>query len=162
MAKGVARAAGATPEQIAKYGHVAARLRAELDKRGWAPGDFNDAMGKDRSNGNIYHFLAAKSAPGAVARAEIAEFLDIPEEDLMARPESGALVKAERIQNGEPGRIIPPAPQIPRDILTFSINAEGEATLRCNVTTTAHKGAALLTILLNAGLVMTPEQADGH
>jgi hypothetical protein len=150
--KGVAKMAGPTPEQIAKFGHIAARLRAELDKRGWSPGDFNDALGKDRSNGNIYHFLGAKSAPGETLRAQIADFLDIPEADLTARPDSGALVKAERIPREETAKI--PPPHTPKDIVTFSINEEGMARIRCDVTLPAGKGAALLQVLLNAGLAL--------
>lgn len=153
--KAPAKPSAATPEQIAMFGHIAARLRAELDKRGWTPGDYNDALGKDRGNGNIYHWLGAKSAPGPTARAELADFFKIPEEQLMAKSASSTM-PVKTAPGPRSDVMMPPAK---RDVLNFSIDNEGMARIKCDVTLPALKGAALLQVLLNAGLAVEVDDA---
>jgi transcriptional regulator with XRE-family HTH domain len=138
------------------YGHIAARLRKEMDTRGWKVADVNQAIGRALTNSAVYVWLAAKGAPGAATRAKLSKALKIPVADLTPRDEaSGAvMVRAEKVvrrPREDEGYIKPPAP---RDVLSFTIDNEGNARIRCDVTLPAVKGAAMLQILLNAGMVI--------
>jgi transcriptional regulator with XRE-family HTH domain len=158
MAAGIARGEAATAEQIAIYGSVAAKIRAAMAARGWTPADFNEAMGRDRSNGAIYHWMACKGAPGIRSRAEVAKILGLKEADLIPHEEGDGRAVVVKEQ-GRRDDVMPPTPPL-RDVLSFTINSEGMARLKCDVTLPAVKGASLLQILLNAGLVMAEGAAE--
>jgi transcriptional regulator with XRE-family HTH domain len=63
----------ATPEQVAKYGKTAARLRALIAKNQWSIPDLCEKLGCERSAGNVYHWFQAKHAPGRDAQKKLAE-----------------------------------------------------------------------------------------
>jgi hypothetical protein len=134
------------------YGHIAARLRQAMAARDLNVQDVNRAMGIRPENSGLYVMLASKVAPGNVMRARLSKVLKIPEADLMAREDSGGLVAMQR--SAPVARVPREESSGGRDVLTFAINSEGAARIKCDVTLPAIKGAALLQILLNAGLAI--------
>ena len=150
-----ARGTPATPEQVLIYGHIAATIRQCMEARSWKMADLNVAIGRKPDNTLGYVWINAKGAPSPVMRAKLALALNVPESDLTVRnTDGGEMVKAERIPRGE---ALPPPP-VHKDVLTFSINTEGQARIRFDFTMAAAKGAALLRILMDAGLALgTPD-----
>jgi hypothetical protein len=168
MTKG--RIEPATPGQIAMFGHIAARLRQVMDERDWKVRDLNVAMDRAETQSDPYVWLAAKGAPSPKMRDRLAKVLKIPVADLMPRDDSTVPMKAERVPRAAPPpraeTIAPPHPPS-RDVLNFSINHEGQARIRLDVTMPALKGAGLLRILMDAGLTLgaaedPPLRSMGH
>lgn len=153
-------AAPATPAQLATYGHVAARLRAELEKREWKVGDFNEAMGAPRGHPNAYNWVTGKTGLASSSRTKVAKVLKIPETELMPRSESG------RVMTVVSAPIFPsvvPAVRKVSEVLGFSVTDAGEARIRLDVTLPLAAATPLLRMLLDAGLVLGAheDQQDG-
>jgi hypothetical protein len=159
MAAGQARGEAATAEQVMVYGAVAANIRAAMTAKNWTPADFNEAMGRDRGNGGIYHWLGCKAAPGATSRAKVAKVLGLRSADLLPRTDDdgGAVAKRDKTERDEAGQVIPPPPP-KRDVLTFSVDDAGNARIKVDMTLPVVKGAGLLRILLDAGLSLGAEE----
>jgi transcriptional regulator with XRE-family HTH domain len=141
----------ATPLEIARYGHVAALLRAELEKRQWTPRQFNEAMGEAQGHSSIYKWLAAKAAPSQPTAKKIGKVLGIPWLQLL---------KAEDATPGTALTLAPergPAPVRPVELLHFSVLNDGTTRLRLDMTAPADRGVALLRLLIDAGMVVAAE-----
>ena len=147
-----------TREQIARFGHIAAALRAVMAQRGWNVPDLIAALGKTRSNAIVYHWLACQGAPSTLQRRLIEKKLGIPAVQLAAREPGAPLPALPRdISPGLPanGDVMPPPRRPLADVLSFHVNEHGEARLRLDVTLPMALAIPLLRIVLDAGVVLT-------
>jgi hypothetical protein len=143
----------ATPAQIASLGHVAALIRRELEKREWSVADFHRAIGEDVKSTRAYAWIACKVRITDQFRPKVAKALGVKEEDLMPRElttqavavVSDAKLRAVQAMQGAPARTLTAA----GDVLAFSVNAEGNARLRLDVTLPLDKGSKVLRLLLD-------------
>lgn len=144
-----------TAAQIAMYGHIAARVRAFVDERGWNAVRLTKELGL-KGDGPTYKWLASKAGPGPKSRVKLAKLMGIKPEELMKR------------LPGTPSPLVMAAQQqlIPRksvsDVLQFNVDSEGEARLRLDVKLPIEQGTSLLRILLDAGVVLSPKREDSE
>src|SRR5215831_9016904 len=145
----------ATPAQVAMYGHVAAKLRAFLAEKNMKVRDLNLAMSRPPSFTPTYSWVQAKGAPGKKLRPLVSRVTGIPVRDLISRRIGDAPVEPE---------VLRPVPQPratgnagPSHVLAFTVDNEGAARIRVEITLTAVQGVNLLPLLLDAGLVMRDE-----
>jgi hypothetical protein len=152
-----------TPAQIAALGHVAALIRRELEARKMSVADLHRAIGEDVKSTRAYAWINSRSRITDQFRPKVAKALGVKEEDLMPRaltqavtvmPVSDAKLRAVQAAQGAPARTLTAA----GDVLAFSVNAEGNARLRLDVTLPLATAAPLLRMLLDAGIVMGGEQ----
>jgi transcriptional regulator with XRE-family HTH domain len=146
----------ATAEQILRYGQVAAVLREAMDRKGLSLTDVQRRL--NTSSGTVWTWLAAKSAPSQAFRLRLASMLDVDEAALDWRTYHTAapIVVTDRPQKLLPGPRPPPdapATHKPIDVLQFSVSEDGQAVIRLNARLPIEKAAALLRLLLDAGLV---------
>jgi hypothetical protein len=140
------------------FGHAAATMRAALKAKGWTIPDFNQAMGRERGYAGAHVWFAGKGLPGPKHRDKVAKVLSVSAEDLKPR-------QHVEVTLSDPSRSLavipaPTASQAARksgDVLLFAVDAEGVARLRLDVALPIEKGAALLRMLLDAGIVMGGE-----
>jgi hypothetical protein len=150
----------ATPEQVARFGHVAAALRAYLKTANLKPADFNQEMGVDRANPKLYHWLNAKGAPSKGSRAKIAKLTGIPEVELMSRSIGEIARTALPVATTKlPAVVTTPGAKRP-EVLAFVVDDEGRARIKLDVTLPIEDGAPLLRLLLDQGLVMRRAASD--
>jgi hypothetical protein len=138
---------------VAKYGHIAARLREVLQQRGWKPGDLNRAIGHGAGHTSVYAWLAARGAPGPAIRGKVAAVTGIPVAELMMR-EAGAQALAPPPRAlGAPQRV---SAATRGSVLSFEVGATGEARIKLDIVLPLELATPLLRMLLDAGLVFTP------
>ena len=144
-----APAAPPTPAQVARYGHIAARLRAFLAEKSWSIGDLNQAMGIKRANTAIYGYVNCRGAPGPKVAAKLAKLMGCPESELRARDGKGP-------PPGQDVTVLPakPLPPRPLDVLQFAVQSDGNARIRLDCVLPFDKATPLLRTLLDAGLVV--------
>jgi hypothetical protein len=146
----------ASHADIARYGHVAAALRAAMKTHKWSMGDLSQALGMGRQSTVPYPWLKGSGAPGPDNRAKLAALLSIPEVDLMPRD------SAVRIAKAVGDAVVPHAPTKPVavrpvDALLFRVTADGEAQIKLDVTLPLATARPLLRMLLDAGVVFGNE-----
>jgi transcriptional regulator with XRE-family HTH domain len=142
--------ATASRQQVAMYGHIAARLRAFLKERDWMPPDLSEALGQGRGSATVYKWLAATGAPAPRLRAKLAKATGIAETDLMPRkPGVPAPAQAVALVTS-PARI---GPTRAVEALSFVVTATGEARIKLDLTLPLATATPLLRMLLDAGIV---------
>lgn len=147
-------AKAATRDEVARFGHIAAALRAVMKQRGWKVPDFNEALGKTRGDAGIFKWLAARGAPSPANRALLAEVTGIPEAALRPRVPGAPPPPSQAVALVEP----PPAKISAAtvrvgDVLSFVVSSTGEARIRLDVSLPVAAATPLLRMLLDAGLV---------
>ena len=120
----------ATPEQIARFGHIAVALRSFLDQKGWGPSNLNSAMGKARGNTGIYAILSG-----------------IPEEQFIPK-EMDDLVPVRTAK-----RSYIRGDVTKTDVLSFVVSNDGNVRIQLDATLPVESAMPLLQMLLDAGLV---------
>lgn len=141
---------GASPEQIAKWGHIAAIVRAALEAKRMSVREFNLAAGFSPNNTEIYQIRACKSGVSVRMARIIHKVLDIPVKDLEARAPvkmpipSRALTLSPR-----------PYTKSHSDVLGFSIDEGGKARLKLDFTASPEVVVPILRMLLDLGLVIS-------
>jgi hypothetical protein len=141
-----------TPLELARFGHVAATVRAALEAKGWGPPEFNQALGKERGDAGCYKWIAGKGAPSPVNAQRIAKVLGVSISDLVARE-----VKAVTLAKAAITTTIPATPVAPvkrTEVLAFTVDDEGRARIKLDVSLPVADATPLLRMLLDAGLVM--------
>lgn len=138
----------ATALELARYGHIAAFLREQMEERGLKrPVDLNQLLGIDRDNTLSHKWLNGFGAPSPKHRALLARKLGTEAEFFL--PRTGE-APAERLpvvrQVAAPARV--------PEVLSFAVQADGTARIRLDVTLPIEQGAPLLRMLLDAGLVI--------
>ena len=153
------KAKPATREEVARYGHIAAALRAMMKQRGWGMPEFNEALGRQRGDAGIFKWVRGTGAPNPQSRALISRVTGIVEEDLTPR-EPGEPPPRTALVVAPPGgvKLLPPVRAT--DPLTFRVTPAGETHIRLDITLPADKGVPLLRMLLDAGIVFGPVEAD--
>jgi len=148
-----------TPAQIAQLGHVAKLIRDELERRKWKISDLHRAIGEDVKSTRAYAWVNCRSSITDKFRPKVAKALGLKESDLIPRDlsqvqlpavMSDAKLRAVQAAQAAPARTLTAA----GDVLAFSVNAEGNARLRLDVTLPLTTAAPLLRMLLDAGIVM--------
>ena len=149
----------ATPEQVARYGHVAAVIREFMHEKGWSARQLMEALdvNVEGGGGHVYRWIAGKSAPSPKLRAKVAKIIGCKPEDLAPHNESVTTV-AEAARGVVPHN---PARRTGVDggggpVLQFAAAADGEARIRLDVTMPIAQAMPLLRMLLDAGILMEP------
>lgn len=150
------QAKSATREEIARFGHIAAALRAVMKQRDWGVPEFNAALGRARGDAGVYKWLAARGGPDPTSRAALERVTGIPAGDLRAREPGDPPPRPQAVEV-----MVPPAkisiPARGGDVLAFSVSSTGEARIRLDVSMPVAKAMPLLRMLLDAGLVLDRE-----
>jgi transcriptional regulator with XRE-family HTH domain len=154
------KASPATAIQIARYGHVAALLRAEMAKRDWGPAQFNEAMKLGRSNTTIYQWLNCQGAPGPKLAPKVAKLLGVPVANLRAN------LGGTEVAVSEPRRAVVLAPSLPvgqrrAEVLSFVAMDDGNARIRLDATLPIAQAMPLLRMLLDAGMLIGETVREG-
>ena len=147
-----------TALELARFGHVAATIRAALESKGWTVAELNAALGKERGDAGAYKWISGKGAPNPVNAQRIAKVLNVSTSDLVARdvPEATLakpLLPAITTTIGEPRKVDGPPAKRP-EVLSFSVDDEGRARIKLDVSLPVGDATPLLRMLLDAGLVM--------
>lgn len=140
----------ATPEQIARNGHIAALIRKRLDDLQWKPKDLNAALKLSSGHPTVYSWLSAEIAPGPEYREKLAKIFKMPPENFMPRP----LNKTERTEIVSTAVALAPAP---KNVLTLAINNQGEARIQLDVSLPAQQAMALARSLFDFGITIEPK-----
>lgn len=141
----------ATPEQIARNGHVAALIRKRLTDLKWKPKDLNAALKLSSGHPTVYSWLSAEMAPGPEYREKLAKIFKTPPENFMPRP----LNKTERTEIVvHSATVLAPAP---KNVLTLAINNQGEARIQLDVSLPAQQAMALARSLFDFGITIEPK-----
>lgn len=161
--KGTHTATPATPEQVARFGHVAAFLRQELGKRGWTPSDLNIQLGKGRSYSSAYQWINGKAVPGPSQRPLLAKLLGCSEAQLMAVEPGAAPPRQEVVvaqASGAPKVGRPPGATRAAPVLGFAVDTAGMAHITLDVKLPLVRAMPLFRLLMDAHVV-DGEEADG-
>ena len=75
----------ATPDEVARYGHIAARLREFMERRGMSTPDLSQALGLPRTSTTAYHWVTCFGAPSPKLRMKLSKVTGIPEAELVQR-----------------------------------------------------------------------------
>jgi|SRR5580765_831157 len=134
-----------TRAQVAKYGHIAARLREVCKLHSWTPSAFNKAVGVTGAG----VWLNGKGAPGPASRAKLVKVTGIVETDLMPRKPGEIPAQAVATLAGP----VKPTPVRGGDVLSFMVSANGEARIKLDITLPVETATPLLRMLLDAGIV---------
>jgi hypothetical protein len=168
----------ATPEQIARFGHVAVLLRRYLETTGMSMADFGEHVLGSRKTTSHYPWVGAKQMPGPTSRQRIGRVLGVPASYLLARdpeadpskypPEPQQLKVPDswtrlRLAQAQPVTAAPPRqpdrPAARRDILSFQLHDDGTASVRLVADNLpAEHAKSLLRVLLEAGLPLRDER----
>ncbi len=139
-----------TPEQIIVYGEVATSLREWCKTNGKGPRDINAIIGKRPSYSAGYQYLSGKNAPSKYNRVLLAKATGIPEEKLTKRKSFDRVtIEKPIIQN-----VVTAFSSKNADILSFTVNNNGEARIKLDVTLPMHQAVPLFRIMLDAGIIM--------
>lgn len=134
----------ATPDEVAKFGHIAALMRKYMTDHSLKGPQFAEAMGiKDMKNlAQLYKWLGSKAAPGHMYRKRVAKVLGVEPDFLRPR------------KPGEVTHLPALTPVKAGDVLQFNINSEGMVRLKFDATLPASKGIPLLKIVLATAELM--------
>lgn len=134
----------ASPEQVAKYGRVAAKLRQYVADNKLSRGDLSERLGFKRDAAHVYGWLASKAGPGPEARRKLAKLTGTKPDDW----------KADGLHPGVSTKTILslPKPVAPDRILSFNMLSNGQAKLQLDVTGDAEMLKTLLNHILQLRL----------
>ena len=149
------RSGPATPEQIARYGHIASAIRAFLKVKGWNPPDLSEALGWGRHSTATYHWLNSKGAPGPDLRPALAKLIGVPDVQVAARSGQPRLALEAPDKLARPSVKLEAASVKPRpgEALAFTVQADGQARIRLDVTLPLALATPLLRMIMDAGVV---------
>lgn len=169
------QAAPPTPHQIARFGHVAAAIRAALAARGWSPADLHERLGMKRNVTLAYGWLTCRSAPGATMRPRLTKLLGLHDKDMRPRAvTSGALAALPGPSAPGAGEAMTRLQRMPMaagapghraaggEVLGFLVGADGLARIRLDVTLPLARAAPLLRLLLDAGVAQPAPPPDAE
>ena len=144
----------ATPEQIARFGHVAAVLRKYMAEQNINTTELNKQLGYVGSNPGAYKWLASKGGPSPKARAKVTALTGIPESELtprawLERPALGSRVHRVILPHEEPPVICET-----RDLLQFNVDSNGIATIKLTAKLKLEDAMPLIQAIVQAGIVM--------
>lgn len=148
----------ASPQQILRNGHVAARLREELAKRDWKAPDLSAAVGSARDGVVAYRWLSGKGAPSPKLAEKLVNLFGGTIADFLPRNPDAA--HAELITLGAAPT---PARRVHRpaaEVFAFTVNEHGVARIKLDVSLPLAKARPLFTQLLQTGLLPEGGQDD--
>jgi len=131
-----------TPEQIMKYGGVATALREWCERNNKTAKDINLIIGKDMGYSAGYIWLNGKGAPGPKTIKLLSKGTGIPEAQLMRR---NTMNEVETI----PAKINSNPP-----VFSFTVNDNGEARIKLDVTLPIQQAVPLFRMILDAGVIV--------
>lgn len=149
-----------TPLQIARNGHIAAALREFMRRNSIEKiSDLAVAVGMRRTDTKIYGYLSGKVAPGPAHAKAIHKKTGIPMADLQAReppPLLESVTAPQLLLTGPPAAARTPAAavRVP-EVMGMSMAANGETTIRLNVTLPYAKAMPFVRMLMDAGIVFS-------
>jgi hypothetical protein len=160
--------------------HIAALVRDYIEREKITVQQMAVRLGRDRLWTGVYPWIGARSAPIGEGRTKLAELLGVDENVLLPKGEPSAHFRGSEMRvarkAGPPFverleqqliEVQPPA-AMPRaapsvlpavkDVLTYGVDSEGQATIRLAVRGPHSRMAALFRLLLDAGLVPSGEE----
>lgn len=158
MARTKAARTNVTPDQLARYGHIAAFLREEMAKREWTASHLTQALELAPTSTTVYTWLRGSGAPHPNMRARLAALFAVHESTFMGLEIEGP-VKASAPAAPAPRKTPAPPVRATQDVLSFSVDANGQARIRLDATLPLAVAAPLLRMLLDAGIVFGQEDA---
>jgi len=139
-----------TPEQIIVFGEIAASLREWCKTNKKTARDINAIVGKPASYSAGFQWLNGKGAPSKYNRVLLSKATGISEAKLMRREYSeDVTIEKPIIQNvvsAFPGKIA--------DVMSFTVNNNGEARIKLDVTLPIDQAMPLFRIILDTGILM--------
>lgn len=145
----------ATPDQILKYGHIAALVREALEAKGLSPADFNHEAGFARDSTFIYQVRSGKQPPSPRMVEALHKVLGINRSDLRPR----TTTRMPKSIGRPPALINPETGGKIHDILGFSIDNAGNGRLKLDLIASIDTVVPLLRMLLDMGLVISQNAA---
>jgi transcriptional regulator with XRE-family HTH domain len=143
--------ATATPEQLLRYGHIAALLREKMAERHMTIRQLATALGLQAKNTTPYTWIQARGAPRNEQVAKLARLFNISPEQLVPRTASDA---PPTVRDTVSSPVVPgPRSFRNTEALAFLVSAEGDVTIRLNITLPLPAATTLLRTLLDAGIV---------
>lgn len=133
-----------TPEQIARFGHIAIALRGYMDRSGKTPKEINIALGREVHNPGIYLWCKGKQAPPSHIVEQLSRLTGISEIDLTPKQLNGtgkSLIVIEKKQR-EVKSVRP----------VMTIGEDGQANIALNVTLPIDQASDLLKLIVEWGL----------
>lgn len=144
----------ATALELARYGHIAAFLRQQMEERGLKrPVDLNQLLGLDRGNTLAHKWLNGFGAPTKKNRALLAKKFGTQADFFLPRTGKAPTEQLPVVRQVAASARVP-------EVLSFAVQADGTARIRLDVTLPIEQGAPLLRMLLDAGLVIGHSTSD--
>lgn len=142
----------ATPDQIARNGHIAVAIRDFLARKGWKISQLNEAIGLSPERSNVYVWMSGKIAPSSIYQGKLARIMGVPIATLAPKEPSES-------PGGLPPVLLtgPTAASRSRDILTITFAADGSAHIKLDATLPAPQAMPIVRLLLDAGLIVNGE-----
>jgi transcriptional regulator with XRE-family HTH domain len=140
----------AAAAQLAKWGAIAAAVRAAMAEKGLTPREFNARAGLAASHPQIYQIMAAKCGPGPTMAPRLRKVLGLPASALGERPAAPQLASA-------PKTAVVLAPPRPGEVLACSILADGTARIKLDVTLPLVDALPLMRLLMDQSLITRNE-----
>jgi hypothetical protein len=155
----------ATPEDVARYGHIAALIKQKMAELRLSMADLHEKVGRSRSDSGGYIWLSAKGAPGPATRKKLARLFEVPESALKPRDlkhKPGKPQLALPVPDKHPARtvatmIIPPASP-PEPILSYNAHGDGTVTIALNARLPVDVAKPLFRTLMDTGIDMGPDK----
>jgi hypothetical protein len=145
----------ATPLEIAKYGHIAARLRGLLDAGEWTIPMLSRAAGLKTAYA-AWPWVYARAAPNNEAAAKLAKAIGCRARDL-ARKEVTDLAA---IPADEPGHESTPVTTPPEPVFSFVVRSDGTVRLKLDTVLPLESAKPLLRMLFDAGDLLPGNDAS--
>jgi transcriptional regulator with XRE-family HTH domain len=166
-----------TASQIAMYGHIRSNLDDLLKSRGWTGRDLNEHLGLRRETANTYTWLNGTKAPSPRNREKLAKLSGLAPSEFAPREPSTYAETEGRVKRPYRRRIReveeqvavavdpnpvsmsismsspPPLPPGEPEVLLFSVNKDGTARIRLDVTLSTYDALPLVRLLMDAEAV---------
>jgi hypothetical protein len=147
--------------QLAKFGHVAAAISAAMKAKGMSKRDLGRALKPDSAHPEAmpWYWINARGAPGPRIRAKVAKVLGLTEAQVTPMPAGATPREAAAVHALVPALGAPLAPVKSKaaDVLTFNVDASGEARIRLDVSLPVGQAVPLLRMILDAGLILSSD-----
>jgi hypothetical protein len=144
------------PSEIARFGHIAAFLREQMQQRGCKNvADLNTLLGLTRGNAITFKWLHARGGPSPDYRKKLAKVFNVKPD--FFKPREGGEAGTPDIVPGQ-AVVLAPHSRV-TDVLQFNITSAGDARIRLDVTLPVAQAVPVLRMLLDQGLLLSPGDA---
>jgi hypothetical protein len=133
----------ATPQEIAKYGHIAARLRGLIDSGKWTYATLSRAAGLSQHNGS-WAWVNARAAPRESTARALAKAIGCDWQDLRPKKLGDSEPEAPEAEST-------PVTTAPVPVFSFTVLSDGNARVKLDTTLPLESAKPLIRMLFDAG-----------